>query len=160
MDNVKLNQLVAANQDAFNSVIRRYRIIPEATNFETINKGFRQRGTAFETDLIRALAGSYVNYTDENGNEVTGPEEYNYNLDPAAPSGSNFWTVFNQILGGASALGATFAKVRTDVTGEYTPDQLQAQTMYEAQKAKQTQYLMIGAVIAIVLIVILLIFKK
>ncbi len=161
----KLNELVESRKSQYDNVLRRFHIMPESSHLETIKKGISQKGAPFEIALIAALRGSnFSNFSpSENADNEMGPflpEGWTPpDGEPIAGTGK-FWDFLTKALGAAGSVGDTIAKLRADVTGELSPSQMQLQLKAEEAKAAQTKMLVWGAVIAVVVIVSILLFKK
>jgi len=161
-----LDNLIAERQVQFNAVLQEFKIIPEMSNIATIKKGIRQGGSRFEIALIRALSRPN-GFSNTDTATLEGPppppgafiNDDGVTVVPGA-NGVNFWSWVNNILGAANATGDTIAKLRRDITGSYSPEELQLQAQIESKKAGQTRILTIGAIAAVVVIVLILIFKK
>ena len=96
----------------------------------------------------------FDNYTDENGNEVEGPETNPYEI--TGGSTGKGWDIFNNILTGAGMIGDTFGQIRNSLTGA-SPDQLANISANEQAQAKQTKSIMYiaGGLILVILVVLI-----
>lgn len=165
----KLDELINKRSIAYNAVLQKHKIIPEATYLKTIRKGIQYRGLDFQTDLIRALSPG-LSQSNLDDDSMMGPpppagsfvNDEGVTIVPGASgnSGGAFFSWLSNALGAANSVGDTIRKLRGDITGGLTAGEAAIAAEQQQKKSKQTKVLIIGAVVAIVVMVLVLVIKK
>lgn len=136
-------------------LLRQHHVIGPV-NIATINKAHALHGERFMMKLMKILVPD--NFTGL-GSVVTAPatqQAFEYNQNLTEQNTGKFWKFWNNLLGATAATGQTIGNFRTDVSG------MGNQQQYYAQMAdtRQKNIMFVGAGLLVLVLVIILLFKK
>jgi len=159
-----IEQVLQENSFKIAHLLRRHHVYG-TPNMETIKKAHDQHGEAFMLKLMEIIVPENSNFTElikpktallsSNINTTTLATSANpANAAPAA--NGKFWDFWQNLLNGVGATGQALGQFKTDVTGANatTPEVIQQQAA--AANQARTLYIVAGAFVALVIIILLI----